>query len=135
MKSYVIILASCLLLLSCKKEEYIDDTPSSHNYTSYHAYFKGVVTDSLTGQPITGYHIRAHKHFFVTGAGVDSLEDGTYLLSASWFSGKFNEPKPKVVWVHLLFDFHPDSILYSTQFNGDLLVECDTVTIDFQVNL
>jgi hypothetical protein len=133
MKSYIIILTSCLLLISCEKDEHEEDAPTSHNETIHRAYFKGNVTDSLTGQPITGYYFK-YGGTYVPYASHDSLEDGTYLLSVGWFYGKFSWPKPEFVDVRV-FQHHPDSILWSTVFDGDLLVEGDTITLDFQVNL
>lgn len=120
------------VLFSCKKEELTPTDPEDgciSCVTSHYAYFKGTVTDSLTGDPITGYNI------YMDGpqAATDSLIDGSYLLYALWFEGKYSYAKPFAPRI-ILIDSANNWVKEMT-FDGSQLIENDTIIVDFQVTL
>lgn len=119
-----------IFLFSCKKEESVQAPEDTNNWLiNHYAYFKGIVTDSISGQPITGYYIETNGVNQIR----DTLEDGSYSSYAYWFEGKVSLPKPEVVFVRLLNS--SDSIVKIMSFDGNLLVENDTIIVNFQVTL
>lgn len=130
MKNILLFLSCLVLLISCKKEEPVPEQNNNSGYISQHfAHVKGTVTDSLTGDPIVGYNLQ------VVGPGTyrDTLTDGNYNLTVYWFYGKFSYPKPSNVQL-MMVDSNVNVVKY-LNFHGNLLVEDDTINVDFQVNL
>ena len=118
------------VLFSCEKDDVTpteDDTSST--VTPHYAYFKGTVTDSLTGDPITGYKLLMNGPRDTTAY----LVDGSYLLYAYWFEGKFSYYKPLAPEV-ILIDSANNWVKEMT-FDGSQLIENDTIIVNFQVNL
>ncbi len=119
------------VLFSCEKDVVTppadDDCISC--VTSHYAYFKGTVTDSLTGDPISGYNI------YIDGpqAHSDSLIDGSYSLFAFWFEGKYSYAKPSAPRIILMDS--ANNWLKEMTFDGSQLIENDTIVVNFQVNL
>lgn len=82
MKNLSILSPLLLVFVSCKKEEPAPYEPQQSNSTvdTHYAYFKGTVTDSATGLPVTGYNIQVNG----PGDSRDTLIDGTYDLTVLW---------------------------------------------------
>lgn len=130
------LLASLFFLfLSCKKEvepipplEVDDNNPS---VSFQYAYFNGLITDSLTGNPITGYticHVPPQPYPIC-----DSLESGFYSLYTYKIIGQVSAPFPDPV--ELDIKDGAGNVVKTVSFNGNLLLLNDTITVDFQVNL
>lgn len=129
-KELLIISLLFILLSSCKKEEPVPTSYSNEYWiVEHYAYFKGTVSDSATGLPITGYNIQ------VSGPepNSDTLTDGTYSLYFFWFEGKMSYSKPSILAVRLLDS--TNNFIETMFFDGTTLIENDTITVDFQVSL
>lgn len=127
---FLTTLALFALLTSCDKEDVQPQPEEPGNTISQHyAYIKGTFTDSLTGAPITGYDIELLGPIGYR----DTLADGTYDLTVYWFYSKYSFPKPTNVEI-MMIDANHDIVKY-VNFDGNLLIEDDTVVVDFQVNL
>lgn len=123
----------CLLLVSCEKEveseTVIENGDSS--WVPYYAYFEGMITDSITGDPISGYTI---CHQYIKPDPIcDSIESGFYSLSTHGFTGHYNVGFPEEV--ELDIKDGTGNVVKTVNFSGDLLILNDTITVDFQVNL
>ena len=136
---FVKLLASlsiaCLLFASCEKEVEPESEAVLYNgdssWVPYYAYFEGMITDSLTGAPITGYTI---CHQYIKPDPIcDSLESGFYSLSTHGFTGHYNVGFPEEV--ELDIKDGAGNVVKTVSFSGDLLIKNDTITVDFQVNL
>lgn len=135
MKTRILLASTCLLLSSCEKEfEPLPQPASGGNNPSIsfqHAYFNGLITDSLTGNPITGYticHVPPQPYPIC-----DSLENGNYSLSTYEIIGQLSAPFPNPVRIDLKDD--AGNIVKTMSFSPSLLIVNDTITVDFQVNL
>lgn len=129
MKKTLLTISILVLLFSCKKEEPVQQEENSVPYVGHDAYFKGMVTDSLTGTPISGYNLRVNGPKDDT----DTLINGNYSLLVHWFSSQYSYPKPTEVEIFMLDS--TNSIVDILTFDGNLLVEDDTIVVDFQVTL
>lgn len=130
MKNVFVITVLFLLICSCKKEEITSQTTSVTWWITGHtAYYKGIITDSVSDLPITGYRIQHYG----PKQEYDTLTDGTYSFLAYWFEGKMSAPKPQTVYVYLFDSL--DNKVKTLSFDGDLLVEDDTIVVDFQITL
>jgi hypothetical protein len=130
LKELLVISSLLIFLSSCHKE---DPAPTYDQNNSgvngHYAYFKGIITDSITGIPITDYKLEVSG----PNAARDTLIDGNYSLYAFWFEGKYSFPKPTHLNVFVLNS--NDSIVKILHVDGNLLIEDETKIIDFQVNL
>ncbi len=133
MKNLLILPILLFLAYSCKKEESVPNQECSvcNEYWihSHYAYFKGFVSDSITGAALNGYKI----HILGPKDNYSAINDGTYKLFAYWFEGKQSYKKPYQVSIEITDSLN--QIIKKTKFNGNLLVENETVIIDFQVAL
>jgi len=99
----ILLLLLIIVIVSCEEKEVEEPTsPTTNTYstTDHYAYFEGMVIDSLTGFPITGYYIGTMS---CPKPSKDSLINGTYFLYCYWFeSSHHTYQKPKTVNVHLV---------------------------------
>lgn len=124
---------ACLLFASCEKE--VESETVIYNgdssWVPYYAYFEGMITDSITGAPITGYTI---SHEYIRPEPfTDSLETGFYSLATNGFTGHYSVGFPEEVVLDIKDG--AGNVVKTVSFNGDLLIMNDTITVDFQVNL
>jgi hypothetical protein len=128
MKNLYLTILSLVLLISCQKEEPVPVQEESQGINYHYAYFKGTVHDSLTGAPITGYTIQ----FNGPGDSQDTLADGVFNpLEVFWWNAHYSYPKPTTVQVVLLDSSGWVDVI---SFDGNLLVEDDTVTVNLLWN-
>ncbi|SFT69042.1 hypothetical protein SAMN05216474_1833 [Lishizhenia tianjinensis] len=96
MYKLLITLLILFVLYACQKDDPINENPGNNITTTHHnAYFQGIITDSTTGLPLSGYNVRVYG----PSASLDTLIDGTYLLHVYWYEGKLSYPKPSMVHV------------------------------------
>jgi hypothetical protein len=130
----ILLLLLITVVVSCEEKEIEEPTyPTTHTHSTidHYAYFEGMVSDSLTGLPITGYYIGTMS---CPNPSKDTLINGTYFLYCYWFESSFlSYQKPKTVSVHLVDSAY--NIFKTMTFNGNLLVENDTINVDFQISL
>lgn len=130
----ILLLLIITVVVSCEEKEVEEPIyPSTHTHSTngHYAYFEGMVSDSLTDLPITGYYIGTMN---CPKPSKDSLINGTYSLYCYWFESSYHTyQRPKTVSVYLVDSTY--NIIKTMTFNGDLLVENDTITVDFQITL
>ena len=132
-KTFILLGFTLLLIFGCDKSEIVnDETPyvSDLSYTmgTYHySWFKGIITDSL-GSPVSGIiSLQGTPCNFPIG-----VENGAYKMNACRVVGGKNAfAYPDIIQLKL-WDTLWNPIT-SFSFNSDLLIEDDTVVINFQL--
>lgn len=133
MKTNLILLLITFTFLSCKKDDNTAETGfvPQNSSTTFVAYVKGHIFDSITGAPLSGYRIV--KAFCSNPQNDINLEaDGSYFFQVNWFmpgpgaaaGGCFYAPEIKF---HI---YDLDDNYIKTLSSGITAVHNDTVTVD-----
>ena len=134
------LLVAVLLFSSCKKEE--NDCPKCGTpVTTHYAYVRGIVLDSITGNPVMNAKLYHSYSPFSDGSGlattssIDSTDvNGMYTTRVFWYvgdlwqNGTTQSSKPGDS-TDVFINVYTNNSCRSLKFKGALLIENDTAIL------